>query len=143
MAALHTERTAAGCIVYRYEQADTPLILLIHDRYGHWTLPKGHLKTGETAETAAIREVREETGLVGTLGSKVAQISYPIIKRGETLEKRVTFFLLRADHGTPTPQADEGISALGWFAPADALARIGYPQIRDVLARALPLVDRA
>jgi 8-oxo-dGTP pyrophosphatase MutT (NUDIX family) len=49
----------AGCVVYRRDGAGAPLVLLIYDKYGRWTLPKGHLEPGETEQAAAVREVFE------------------------------------------------------------------------------------
>src|SRR5690554_763046 len=50
---------AAGGLVLNSNQE----VLLIYRR-GVWDLPKGHVEEGETIETAAIREVQEETGLM-------------------------------------------------------------------------------
>ena len=131
-------KRAAGCVVYRYDAAGALKILLIHDKYGQWTLPKGHLKDGEDEIAAAAREVLEETGLTGTLGSLVGRIDYAVrTKRGDIRPKQVAFFLMRAAGAAATPQADEGIAAADWFAPDEALARIGYSQVRDILTRAL------
>jgi 8-oxo-dGTP diphosphatase len=133
---------AAGCVVYRYDPTGMPLLLLIHDKYGCWTLPKGHLEAGETDRDAAVREVLEETGVVGEVGALVAHIVYTVrSKRGLERTKQVTFFLLRAHSFDARPQAEEGIAAAEWFAPEAALARIDYPQVRDVLAQAFAMLS--
>ena len=133
---------AAGCVVYRHDATGAPLLLLIRDKYGHWTIPKGHLEVGESEQAAAVREVLEETGLSGELGALVARIVYTVrSKRGLERLKQVAFFLLRADSSEVRPQAEEGISAAEWFAPEAALARIGYPQVRDVLAQAVTMLS--
>jgi len=132
---------AAGCVVYRYDAAGAPLLLLIHDKYGRWTLPKGHLEDGESEQAAARREVFEETGLSGDLGALVARIVYTVrSKRGLERLKQVAFFLLHANSSEARPQPEEGIRAAEWFAPDAALARIGYPQVRDVLAQAVAML---
>ncbi len=134
-------KLAAGCVVYLHDPAGALLLLLIYDKYGRWTLPKGHLEAGESDHEAALREVLEETGVVGELGALVARIVYTVrSKRGQERTKQVTFFLLRADSCDTHPQAEEGISAAEWFAPDAALARIGYPQVRDVLAQAIRML---
>ncbi len=133
-------RRAAGAVVYR-SSGDTPLILLILDQYGRWTLPKGHLEPGESEETAARREVLEETAVDGELGLLVERIAYTVFKNGVPRAKQVAFFLLRATSDQATPQAEEGIAAAEWFAPAAALERIGYPQVRAVLERAIAMLD--
>jgi len=140
-AANRATKRAAGCVVYRYE-GGTPLFLLIHDQYGRWTLPKGHLKPGESEADAAVREVLEETAIEGRLGPLVGRLSYPVVKNGKPRQKEVAFFLLRADAGQAHPQADEGISAADWFAPEAALALVGYPQVRAVLMRAIEMLAR-
>jgi 8-oxo-dGTP diphosphatase len=134
-------KLAAGCVVYRYDPAGALLLLLIQDKYELWTLPKGHLEAGESDQDAAVREVFEETRVVGELGALVARIVYTVhSKRGLERIKQVTFFLLHADSLDAYPQAEEGISAVEWCAPEDALARIGYPQVRDVLAQAITML---
>ena len=55
--------TSAGGVVYRRSDGG-PLVLLIRDSYENWGFPKGHIEQGEVPEVAAVREVREETGLV-------------------------------------------------------------------------------
>ncbi|MFL5801777.1 MAG: NUDIX hydrolase [Roseiflexaceae bacterium] len=132
-------KRAAGAVVYRYE-GEAPLILLIHDQYGRWTLPKGHLEPGESEAAAALREVLEETAITGELGPLVCRIAYTVAKNDRPRMKEVAFFLLRAAGGQATPQADEGIAAAEWFAPDVALALVGYLQVREVLAQALAIL---
>jgi 8-oxo-dGTP diphosphatase len=134
-------KLAAGCVVYRQDLTGAMLVLLIYDKYGRWTLPKGHLEAGESEQAAALREVLEETGLSGELGPMIARIGYTVrSKRGLERPKQVTFFLLRANSSEARPQAEEGIGAAEWFAPEEALARIGYSQVRAVLAQALTML---
>jgi 8-oxo-dGTP pyrophosphatase MutT (NUDIX family) len=133
-------KRAAGCVVYHYDTHGALWVLLIQDRYGKWTVPKGHLEDGESDAQAAMREVFEETGIRGELGPLVGQIEYIVhSKKGERRLKQVTFFLLRTTATAITLQAKEGIHAAEWLSPNAALARIDYPQVRDVLARALSM----
>ena len=135
-----TIKLAAGCVVYHRDQGSL-LLLLIRDKYGRWTLPKGHLEQGESEQAAALREVMEETSLSGELGPLIAVIGYTVYsKRGLPRQKQVTFFLLHADSLEAHPQAEEGISAAEWFAPAAALEQVSYAQVRDVLARGLEIL---
>jgi 8-oxo-dGTP diphosphatase len=127
---------AAGCIVV-YRDTDGPRLLLIHDRHGAWTFPKGHLDAGESSAQAAIREVYEETGITGTLGALVASITYPVTKKGQEHLKQVDFFLMATDQLTVHLQAEEGIDDYRWVTPAEAQSLISYPQVNMVVQQAL------
>jgi 8-oxo-dGTP diphosphatase len=132
-------RRAAGCVVYRHDGGALS-ILLIRDKYGRWTLPKGHLEPGESEAQAAAREVFEETAIAGVLGSLIGRIAYTVVKKGRPHAKQVAFFLLRATDSRAVPQAEEGIAAAEWFAPEAALVLIDYEQVRVVLAQAIELL---
>jgi 8-oxo-dGTP pyrophosphatase MutT (NUDIX family) len=132
-------REAAGCIAYYRDEGGALRLLLIRDRQDVWTLPKGHLLPGESDAAAAARELFEETGVAGELGPAVGQIEYPVVRCGVPCTKRVRFFLLRADSPALTPDPEE-VRAAVWLAPDEALARVGYPLVRQVLAAALALL---
>jgi len=133
-------RRAAGCVVYRIEGGE-PCFLLIRDPYERWSLPKGHLEGAETDAEAAAREVLEETGMRGELGLPITTIAYNFATGGQMVEKRVAFFLMHAADGKATPQIDEGISAIDWFPAQEAIRRIGYEQVRDVLVKAVAMLN--
>ncbi len=63
---------AAGGLVAR----DGTVLLVHRPRYDDWSLPKGKLDPGETWEDAALREVREETGVRARLGAELPTVHY-------------------------------------------------------------------
>lgn len=135
----HRVPHAAGCVIVRHSEAQ-PLFLLIRDQYGHWTFPKGHLDEGETSRDAAVREVLEETGVTGTLGSHITTIYYDVTKKGQTFRKQVDWYVLITDQEAVSPQAEEGIYEYAWL-PADAVeTSLGYPALVEVFRLALPLI---
>ena len=127
---------AAGCVILR-ATPDGLRILVIFDQYGQWTFPKGHLEAGETNAAAAIREVYEETGIQGELGTLVQTIFYDVVKKGRTLPKQVDFFVMHTTQTTVTLQASEGISDYRWVDAATAMALLSYDQMKAVLTAAL------
>lgn len=133
-------RRAAGCVVYTYDTGGAVQVLLIRDRQGRWTLPKGHVEPGEVEGETAVREVFEETGITGTLGAFITRIEYPVRKRGVLFTKQVAFFLMHAATRTIVPQTDEGIDEAAWFSASAARAQAGYPSVRAVLRQALRLI---
>ncbi len=58
---------SCGALVYRVNNNEHELLLVRHKAGGHWSFPKGHVEAGETELQTALREVREETGLVVAL----------------------------------------------------------------------------
>jgi 8-oxo-dGTP pyrophosphatase MutT (NUDIX family) len=134
---------AAGGVVFCEGPGGAPLLLLIRDKYGVWTLPKGHLEAGEDEAMAAVREIAEETGINCELGDLLHRMVYPVFKRGIWRDKQVAYFLARADYLTPTPRHDEGITDACWLTPSEALALLSYAQVRDVVRRALARIGRA
>ncbi|NTW98206.1 MAG: NUDIX hydrolase [Oscillochloris sp.] len=134
---------AAGGVVVCDGPDGGPLLLLIRDKYGVWTLPKGHLEPGEDEATAAAREIAEETGIICELGDLLHRMVYPVFKRGVWRDKQVAYFLARAEHVPPAPRLDEGITDACWLTPGEALSRLSYAQVRDVVRRAMARLGRA
>ncbi|MDA3793537.1 MAG: NUDIX domain-containing protein [Elusimicrobia bacterium] len=61
-----------------------------------WTFPKGKIELEETVKEAALREVREETGCIGSIENKISDTRY-IFKRGESIViKKVSWFKMSA-----------------------------------------------
>ena len=69
------------------------------DRRGRllWSLPKGHIEAGETPEDTAVREVAEETGIIGEVVAPLGIIDFWFVADGRRVHKTVHHFLLRAD----------------------------------------------
>jgi 8-oxo-dGTP pyrophosphatase MutT (NUDIX family) len=63
-----TDFTHAGGIVYRRDEGDFRYLIVTGNKHpDHWIFPKGHIEPGETPEMAALREVTEETGVIGKI----------------------------------------------------------------------------
>ncbi len=136
-------QVAAGGVVYSYDAAGQLRLLVIHDKYGVWTLPKGHLDGAETEQEAACREIREETGVECVIGPLVQRICYPVQRKGVWYDKTVAYFLARAEYVTPEPSEAEGITQACWVDPEQALSLQGYTQVREVVQRALAMIPAA
>jgi 8-oxo-dGTP pyrophosphatase MutT (NUDIX family) len=128
--------TSAGGIVVRLIDGQ-PRILLIRDSYRNWGFPKGHLEEGETAAEAALREVREETGLgdLAMVGA-IDTIDWHFRFRGRLVHKTCHFFLMHTRHARTRPQRSEGITACRWVSIDEAETAISYANARDVLRQA-------
>jgi len=101
------------------------------DRRGRmmWSLPKGHIETGETAEQTAIREVEEETGIQGTVVAPLGKIDYWFVSEGRRIHKTVHHYLLRCVGGELS-DADYEVSEVAWVPLSELPRRLTYSDER-------------
>jgi 8-oxo-dGTP diphosphatase len=137
------KEVAAGGIVFDREQNGEVLVLVVHrPRYDDWSFPKGKTNPKETVQDAAIREVKEETGLecriVGDLGTTAYGYRR---KSGSTREKIVYYFLMEPVGGSIETDGDEVDSAL-WIESGKAEGLMSYEADREKLQSGLELIDR-
>lgn len=97
-----------------------------------WGIPKGHVRRGESAELAAMREVAEETGLQGQVLRHLATIEYWFRAGSARVHKYVDLFLLTYEYGTLTPQVSE-VDDARWFPVEEAITLASFRRERDVL----------
>ncbi|WP_109299312.1 NUDIX hydrolase [Aquimarina sp. AU474] len=90
-------------------------ILFIY-RNGKWDLPKGKIEKNEHIETAAIREVEEETGVTGLEITKFLYKTYHVFRRNGEYRLKVTYwFEMKTEYkGDLVPQKEEGITKVKW-----------------------------
>jgi 8-oxo-dGTP pyrophosphatase MutT (NUDIX family) len=125
--------------VYRQLSSGTE-ILMIQDRVGRWTIPKGHVEEGERLEQTALREVREETGLVNLkIRDKLDKIHFFYRKDGKLIFMTTYVFLMEAIKKSDelVPENSEGIADVKWFAAEEALKLIEYRDTEKLFRLAL------
>jgi 8-oxo-dGTP diphosphatase len=115
---------AAGGIV-----RDEEVVVVVHrPRYDDWSFPKGKLLPGEGFEAAALREVREETGLRCELVEELTPVEY-LDRIGRP--KLVRYWLMRSLGGAFEPSRE--VDELRWLPPREATALLSYEHDRALL----------
>jgi 8-oxo-dGTP pyrophosphatase MutT (NUDIX family) len=124
----------AGAIVYRMEKG-APHVLIVRAKRnpGNFIFPKGNVETGETEAEAAVRELQEEAGVIGTVIWDAGYSSY--VRDGFT--HHVRFFLLRYD--ATLNQGEYGRYPT-WYPVEQALAILTIADSRDLLRSMIPFM---
>ena len=124
---------SAGAVIFH--PGTPPQFLLIYSTY--WEFPKGRVDPNESERDAAIREVREETGLdVQLVEGFREEVNYFYRQRntGLLVKKQVVYFLGHAK--TQTVKLSKEHHHSQWLAFDAALAQLKYPSVRNLLVKA-------
>ena len=113
------------------------------DRRGRmlWSLPKGHIELGETAEQTAIREVAEETGIQGGVLAALGSIDYWFVTEGRRVHKTVHHYLMRFLGGELSDD-DVEVSEVAWVPMKELPSRLAYADERRLAEVAGELIDK-
>jgi len=128
----------AGGIVFRRNAENGVEILLIQDAKDRWTIPKGHIEEGETAQQTAKREIGEEAGLkeVDVLGW-LGKIHFRYRRIDKLVLMTTQIYLVRAKGDTNDIQKEEWMNGIQWFTFHDALDAIEYEDIGKLMLLAM------
>lgn len=124
----------AGGIVFRRNQDGEIEILLIQDAKDRWTIPKGHIEEGESAQACARREIGEEAGLhnVDMLGW-LGKIHFRYRRVDKLVLMTTQIYLVRAKGDTDAIQKEEWMNGIKWLPFAEALDKIEYEDIGKLM----------
>ncbi|WP_402463768.1 NUDIX hydrolase [Isoptericola aurantiacus] len=140
------ETSAGGLVVERHVSGPRAAVILRRNRGGRleMCLPKGHLEGAETPAEAAVREIHEETGIVGTVRSTLGVIDYWFSGEDRRVHKVVHHFLLRAEGGAITAAGDPDGEAEDacWVLVEELPHRLAYPNEQRLAATALQVLIR-
>jgi 8-oxo-dGTP diphosphatase len=121
---------AAGGAIWQVARpgGDVEVVLVHRPRYDDWSLPKGKLDPGESYESAALREVEEETGLTCRLGPELPSTSY-VDNNGRP--KLVRYWAMTVISGSVGGQHE--VDDARFFLMTRARRRLTYPRDVDVV----------
>jgi 8-oxo-dGTP pyrophosphatase MutT (NUDIX family) len=125
---------AAGGIVTRAGTDGAEVLVVHRPAYDDWSLPKGKLEPGEDDETAARREVLEETGVDAVVVGRAGSVRYTD-RRGRS--KHVEYFTMAA-HTSSARVPDDEVDVVAWWPVATAATELTYPHDRELVAEHAP-----
>jgi 8-oxo-dGTP pyrophosphatase MutT (NUDIX family) len=133
-------QVSAGGVAFRHTELgrEVALIAVNSPKGLRWQLPKGIVEKGETPESTALREVREEAGIVTELVRPIERIEYwyYATEGGKRVRyhKFVHFFLLRYLSGD-VAEHDREVAEARWVALAEAKRMLAFASERRIVER--------
>ncbi len=124
--------TAGGAVILRSRDGRQQVLVVHRPRYDDWSLPKGKIKPDELPQVAAVREVREETGVKIALRMRLADTAYKIGNK-----TKVVIWWVGTEIGHETWSPDHEIDKRVWMDIKKARKLMTYDDEKQILDRAL------
>ncbi len=137
-------QVSAGGVAFRQREGQIEVVLISVGDPPRWQLPKGLVDPGESPETTAVREVREETGIETQLLGPIDTIEYWYYTTDQgqrvRVHKFVHFYLLACITGD-VAQHDWEVHEARWVAFDEALTMLAFDNEKRVVERARELIE--
>ena len=136
---LQTSTTSCGGVVIFRNK-----VLLLyknpHNKHAGWVLPKGTLEPGETYKAAALREVKEESGVTAKVRKYIGKTQYSFISNGvaekHKISKTVHWYLMATNSFECKPQAEEHFADVGFYKQHEAYHLLKFQDERQIMRQA-------
>lgn len=136
------EEISAGAVIYKKTGNDILFLLVYSKRNKEWGFAKGHIETKETEIQAALREIREETGItnVNFIENFKVTDSYKIkgtlpSTKDRIITKKVIYYLCYTNEDFASKTDDE-IGSCKWVTCKEALSLLKYDKQKKILNKA-------
>ena len=148
---------SAGGVVYKHEEPQngtrrtTKILVAQHSQHHGWVFPKGlidkkesgirnHESRRETKEDAALREVKEETGINGKIIKPLTPVTYWYAFQQEKIKKTVYYFLMEYLSGD-TKDHDFEMENVEWLSMDEVEERLTYPSDKKIWEEAMKMIE--
>ena len=131
---------SAGGVVFRKTEKNEIEILLIRVKT-RWSFPKGNIERGEPKDQAALREVKEETGVDANILDYLGEVDYWYNIGLTKIHKFVYYYLMEYAGGDVVPQKEE-IDEAKFIPLKEAKGKLAYSTDKEILERALNSMEK-
>lgn len=138
------EHTSGGIVWRRNNKTQEVEILLVQDSKDRWTIPKGHIETGEKPRETTEREIREETGLQEMrVMDWLGKVNFRYRRQNSLVLMSMQTFLVQAKGDTDQLKKEEWMNGIGWVSANKALDLIEYEDIGKLILLGLKKIRDA
>ncbi len=129
-----------GAVVYAQEEGNM-YVALVHDVFGHWTLPKGQLEEGEKREDAVVRKVKEEIGLEVKVQEELGENEYGASTPDDGKKRRhAIYYLAEAPYEDLKLKKEGGLDDAQWFKMIDIVDLNFYDDVLPIITKAVNIL---
>jgi len=136
----NTVTSCGGVVIYRNK------VLLLYKnqsgRYVGWVLPKGNQELPESTSMAALREVKEESGVSARIINYLGYTEYSFRSANELLTKTVHWYLMSTDSYHCKPQAEEFFADAGFYKRHEAEHLLKFHDEKQIMRKAFAEYDK-
>lgn len=129
----------AGAVVFRWQSSKIEVLLIHRTKQDDWTFPKGHVEKDEWLQEAALREVREETGVRPVILGRLQDVFYK-----DSVGRSVQLVMyLGVDIDRPPQELENARKGTAWVDLRDVAVKLTYENLREYWKRCVyPRLDR-
>jgi len=126
---------SAGGVVFKKEEDKIFILVAQHSQHHGWVFPKGIIDKGEKKEETALREVKEETGIIGKIIKPLKPVTYWYNLEGEKIKKTVYYFFMEFISGDAKDH-DWEMENVEWIPKEEVLEKLTYKSDKEVWVQA-------
>lgn len=131
-----TSEYSAGGVVYRLNGGGYDIVAVQRARHEDWSLPKGHIESGESREEAALREVKEETGLDARIIDTIGEIVYFYRRPRKGLTRKTVYYYLMEATSSELGKPNWEVSEIRWVPIGEAPNLLSYKNDLEIVRKA-------
>jgi 8-oxo-dGTP diphosphatase len=137
----YSSEYSAGGVVYRPDGKSFDVAIIYRTRHDDWSIPKGHIEAGETREQAALREIKEETGLDVRIIRPLGEAVYFFRKKGGDVVRKTVYHYLMEALTTELGQPNWEVTEARWVPINEAQGLLSYEKDRVIIGTAIVILE--